>query len=85
MRQVPVSLGGWSFFRFLGVKETRADTRVRRLYPTYQRRVAKFWPVLTPLKGAWLALSGARRGRVERAIWGAGAGEDRRQGKLKQK
>ncbi|GJN93381.1 hypothetical protein Rhopal_006435-T1 [Rhodotorula paludigena] len=52
------------------------------LYPTYQRRVAKFWPVLTPLKGAWLALSGARRGRAERAIWGAGEG---RQGKLKQK
>ncbi|BGP42437.1 hypothetical protein JCM10449v2_006442 [Rhodotorula kratochvilovae] len=39
------------------------------LYKLYRARVAKFWPPLTPLKRAWLALTG-RRARVDRRIWG---------------
>ncbi|BGP13409.1 hypothetical protein JCM10213v2_001328 [Rhodosporidiobolus nylandii] len=45
------------------------------LYKTYQQRVAKFWPVFTPLKGLWLLLTGFRRGRVDRRIWGEGGGK----------
>ncbi|GAA5911272.1 hypothetical protein JCM6882_004082 [Rhodosporidiobolus microsporus] len=44
------------------------------LYKTYRRRVAQFWPGFTPLKGLWLALTGGRRGRVDRRIWGEGEG-----------
>jgi hypothetical protein len=42
------------------------------LYKQYQKRVAKFWPALTPLKGLYLTLSGGRKNRVERQIWGGG-------------
>lgn len=41
------------------------------LYEAYKARVAKFWPVQTPLKGLYLALTGGRRGRIERQIWGS--------------
>ncbi|KAK4335949.1 hypothetical protein RTBOTA2_004723 [Rhodotorula toruloides] len=42
------------------------------LYKQYQKRVAKFWAPLTPLKGLYLTLSGGRKNRVERQIWGGG-------------
>ncbi|GAA5896524.1 hypothetical protein JCM8208_004223 [Rhodotorula glutinis] len=45
------------------------------LYATYRRRVAKFWAPLTPLKGAFLALTGGRRGKVDRRIWGDRKGQ----------
>lgn len=43
-----------------------------RLYAAYQSRVAKFWFPLTTFKGLYLTLTGGRRGRVDRQIWGAG-------------
>ncbi|GAA5852755.1 hypothetical protein JCM9279_003958 [Rhodotorula babjevae] len=45
------------------------------LYATYRRRVAKFWAPLTPLKGLFLALTGGRRAKVDRRIWGDRRGQ----------
>ncbi|GAA6033137.1 hypothetical protein JCM8097_002963 [Rhodosporidiobolus ruineniae] len=50
------------------------------LYKSYQRRVAQFWPVLTPFKGLWLFLT-ARKGRTERKIWGGITDQRTRGGK----
>ncbi|ORY86725.1 hypothetical protein BCR35DRAFT_302454 [Leucosporidium creatinivorum] len=44
------------------------------VYKQYQRRVGMFWPPITIVKGFWLALT-ARRGKVDRAVWGIGGGE----------
>ncbi|KAJ7806112.1 hypothetical protein B0H14DRAFT_3882453 [Mycena olivaceomarginata] len=38
-------------------------------YAAYQARVAMFSPVVTGLKGAWLAFTG-RKAEVERVVWG---------------
>ncbi|GAA5826028.1 hypothetical protein JCM11251_000097 [Rhodosporidiobolus azoricus] len=68
----PVSMSG------LFVASTELTERITGgkypLYKTYRKRVAKFWPVNTPLKGVYLALTGGRRGRVDRKIWGEGEG-----------
>ncbi|GAA6007331.1 hypothetical protein JCM10207_001591 [Rhodosporidiobolus poonsookiae] len=47
------------------------------LYKTYQARVSKFWPALTPLKGLWLALT-VQRGKVDRKIWGESSSDKRK-------
>ncbi|GAA5860124.1 hypothetical protein JCM8547_009191 [Rhodosporidiobolus lusitaniae] len=67
------------FMSLLFVASTELTERITAgkypLYKTYKKRVAKFIPTATPLKGLWLALTGGRRGKVDRKIWGEGKGK----------
>ena len=54
--------------------ESISESKYPRGYAAYRSRVAMFVPVLTPVWGTLLSLTG-RKSEVEELVWGAGARE----------
>jgi len=54
--------------------ESISESKYPRGYAAYRSRVAMFVPVLTPVWGTLLSLTGGKS-EVEELVWGAGARE----------
>ena len=62
--------------------ESISESKYPRGYAAYRSRVAMFVPVLTPVWGALLSLTGGKSG-AEEMVWGVGAREAEIKGNAK--
>jgi len=62
--------------------ESISESKYPRGYAAYRARVSMFVPVLTPVWGALLSLTG-QKGEVDDLVWGSGAREAENKGKAK--